>query len=354
MGMALLAIGVVALAAGLVIQFIVAPDRAQFPDDVDTVRNYEGELGLMLDADALANQDLANIFIRDVPVTIERSVKTLEVDGGKALVNDNSVISGPAGPILGADDTYTIDRKTMTHIENFADDDRVIDREGLVVGFPIGTDAEDYVGFNGDTLTANTISFVQEEAHEGIDTYVFTAASGPDVITDPEMLAAFPAALPKAAIEGMVPALGLPDEVAAGLAELLPALPDPVPLTYTYTYETMYWVEPDSGVLVDYDKLESRSVAIDLGGQLVPMTEVMQLEYAQTEASVAEAIDDAEEAKSALFWQGRVLPYGLMAGGALAALLGLGFMLRRPDDPDDPGPGERPTPDRQAAVPLNL
>lgn len=326
-GVVLMAIGAVVAVVGLIVLLVVVPAQAQFPDDVDRMRYYEGDLALLLDAEALATMDLANVFVRDVPVTIDRSIQTLEVDGGKALVSDVSVVSGPAGPILSSDDTYAIDRKSMEHIENFTDDERVIDREGLVVGFPIGTDAEDHVGFNGDTLAPNTISFVGEEEHEGLDTYVFSAASGPDVITDPELLAMFPSELPKSVVEGLVPALGLAPEAAAALGEALPALPDPVPLTYTYSYETNYWVEPDSGVLVDYDKLESRSVAVNLGGQTVPVAEVMHLEYSQTADSVADAVDDAEDARSQLFWQGRVLPYALLAAGVLAAVLG--FVLWR-------------------------
>lgn len=326
-GILSLAAGAVAVIAGLIVLFVVVPDRAQFPDDVDRMRYYEGELALMLDAEALAAMDLANVFIRDVPVTIDRSIRTLEVDGKKALVFDGSVVAGPTGPVLSSEDVYAIDRKTMGHIGNFTGDDRVIDREGLVVGFPIGTEAEDYVGFNGDTLAPNTIAFVGEEEHEGLDTYVFSAASGPDPISDPELLAMFPSELPKAVIEGLVPNLGLSDEAAARFAEVLPLLPDPVPLTYTYRYETNYWVEPDSGVLVDYNKLESRAVAVDLGDQTLPVTEVMHLEYAQTADSVADAVDDATDAKNRLFWQGTVLPYALLIGGALAIVLG--FLLVR-------------------------
>lgn len=346
-GVVLSAVGALLLAAGLVVLFVVVPARAQFPDDVDRMRYYEGELGLLLNAEALANADLANLFIRDVPVEVDRSIKTLEVDGSKALVQDGSVVSGPTGPILSSEDVYAIDRKSMEHIDNFTDDDRVIEREGLVVGFPIGTDPEDYQGFNGDTLTTNTISFVGEEEHEGLDTYRYAAASGPDVITDPVTLASFPSELPKALLEGLVPALGLSESDAAQLAGVLAALPDPVPLTYLYSYETSYWVEPDSGVLVNYEKLESRSVALDVGQGPVPVGEVMRLEYAQTADSVADAVDDAQDAKDMLFWQGAVLPYGLIAGGVIVGLLGLLALRRRPDGPDR---GPSPPQDRSDAV----
>jgi len=325
-----LTLAAILVVAGLVLLVFIIPGMAQFPDDVDTDRAYEGELTVMLNAEALASMDLANIFLRDVPVTVDRNVQTLEVDSEKALVSDSAVLSSPAGPIQSAEDIYTIDRKTMEHIANFTTDGRVIERDGLVVGFPIGTEAADYVGWNGDSLEPNTLTFVQEEQHEGLTTYLFTAASGPDPIRDPGVLASFPTELPKAVIEGLVPALGLPDEMVGQLGQLLPTLPDPVPLAYTYAYETTYWVEPDSGVLVDYNKMESRTVALNLGEQTIPLTEVMHLEYEQTAASVAEAVTDAEDASSQLFWLGTFLPYGLIALGAIVALLSLlGFRSGR-------------------------
>jgi hypothetical protein len=272
--------------------------------------------------------DVANIFLRDVPVTIDRHVQTLEVDGEKALVIDSAVMSSPAGSLQAAEDVYSIDRKTMFHIANFTDDSRVTSREGLVVGFPIGTEDADYVGWNGDTLETNTLSFVRAEEHEGLDTYYFTAASGPDLITDPGLLDSFPEALPKAAIQGMAPALGLPDEMLAQLGQMLPLLPDPIPLAYTYTYETEYWVEPDTGVLIDYAKMESRSVALNVG-EPVPLAEVMHLEYTQTADSVVDAVADAEDAGGQLFWLGTVLPYALIVVGAILALLGIVAFSRK-------------------------
>ncbi len=326
MGTTAVGLGVGMLAVGLFVQFAIVPGRAQFPDDVERHRYYEGQLGVMLDAEALAAADLANVFVRDVPITIDRLVQTIDAKNGDALVEDSSTVSGPAGPILASDDVFVIDRTTMEHESADAaavfGDDRVIDRTGLVVGFPIGTEARDYEGWNGDTYQVDVLRYLGEEEHAGLDTYAFSAASGPTPIVDPVVLGALPPALPQAVIAQLVPALGLGDDALAQLSDLLPNLPDPVPLTYTYTYETSYWVEPDSGVLVDYEKVESRQVALDVGGQLVPVADVMQLAYSQTDASVQDAVADAEDAKSALLWQGRVLPLALILGGVLIAAFG--------------------------------
>ncbi len=328
------AAGALLLVIGLILQFSIIPDQAQFPDDVERTRVYEGELAVLLNAEALAAGDLASVFIRDVPITIDRQVETEEVDGGLAIVSDVSVLNGPAGPIQSSEDIYAIDRKTMESVANFSADDRVIEREGLVIGFPIGTEAADYVGFNGDTLETNTLSYVGTSEVNGLDTMQFSAASGPDVITDPVLLAQFPAALPKALIEGLLPALGLPDEALAQFAELLPVLPDPVPLTYTYSYSTEYQVEPDSGMLVDYSKLESRVAAINVGDQLVPVTEVMNLQYELADVSIADAVSEAEDARGQLFWLGKVLPYATIAIGALLLAVGVVMMNRRRPEND--------------------
>jgi hypothetical protein len=330
-GITAFGLGIVMLAAGLVLTFLVIPGMAQFPADVDETRTYEGTLPVLLNPAALGTMDLPNLFLRDVPVTIERNVKVLEVDGGKALVVDAATLSGPAGPIQGTEDHYTIDRKTMEHVANFTDDAQVIDRQGLVVGFPIGTEEKAYTGWNGDTLATVPIEYTGSEAKHGLDLVVFRAAGGPDRIVDPEMLGTLPAALPKDVLASLVPALGLPEEQVGQLGQVLASLPDPVPLAYTYAFDKTYWVEPESGVLIDIDVMESRMVGLDLGGQFAPLTEVQRLEYTPTQGSIDDAVADAESAMRSLFWMGQVLPYGLMGLGALLALIGIPMMRRRPE-----------------------
>jgi hypothetical protein len=337
-----LGLGAILLLTGLFLRFLVVPDivrlpyfvdLAVLPDDVDEARQYEGTMGVLLNSEALASNDLANLFIRDVPITVDRQVTVLETSRGDALVQDSAVVSSPQGPVpgLASDDFYSISRKTMLTSDRFEDDERVIPREGLVVGFPIGTDEKDYVGWNGDTLAPATLIFVEKQERAGLDTLYFTASSDPELIRDPGMLANFPPALPKAALAGLVPALGLPDQLVAQVSAVLETLPDPVPLSYGYAYETQYWVEPTSGVLVDYAKTESRSVGLEVGGSFVPLTEVLQLSYEQSDASVADAADDAEGAKGQLAWLGTYIPWGLIIIGGVAVIGGLAAMRGKED-----------------------
>ena len=83
-----LGLGVLLIAAGLVVKFAVVPALAVFPDDVDSTRTYEGTLEVMLNPEALAVGDLANLFMEDIPINLSRHVTTEDTEGGKALVHE--------------------------------------------------------------------------------------------------------------------------------------------------------------------------------------------------------------------------------------------------------------------------
>lgn len=329
----LLAVGVLLVAGGFVLKYAITPELAQFPDDVDTTRTYGGTVDI-LNQSALADPSQP-LFFNDLPVISTRNVTTEEVDGSKALVrNQAELTAAPGTPIAGArltgfDDYYTIDRKSMEAIENFTDSDKVIPgRSGLVVGWPIGTEARDYPGWNGDPQTPVTLEYVREEERAGINTYVFTASSGPLEIKDPGTLSEFPEGIPKEAIEPLLPALNLPPDILAALPQLLPLLPDVIPLSYTYEFSATYWVDPTTGILIDIEKNDVRKA--EIVGLPIPLEpiEVYNLRFTATEDSLAAAVNDAEDNGRLLTLGETVGPISLWALGGLLLLAGA-FLLRR-------------------------
>jgi len=62
-GWVILVLGVVFVLGGLAVKFVVLPSQAKFPADVDSTRNYEGELAVMMNAAALETGDLAHLFL---------------------------------------------------------------------------------------------------------------------------------------------------------------------------------------------------------------------------------------------------------------------------------------------------
>jgi hypothetical protein len=339
-GLVILLLGLLLIAGGLVVKFVVLPAMAVWPDDVDSTRTYEGTLVTMLNPAALQSGDLANLFLENVPVNVDRHVTTEEVDGNRALVREQATMyalnpDGTRGDVIqGSDDYYTIDRKTTEHIANFTDNTMVREeRQGLVIGFPIGTEQRDYEGWTDDYQALSTTVFQGVEEHEGISTYYFTSSSGPKPLTDPVLLAMFPESMPKAVVQGLAPQLGLSAEMMAQFAQLLPLLPDPIPFTYLYEYETQYWVEPTTGMLIDYTKDESRILAIEVDPSIVslgmvPVGDVFHLIYEQSDQSIADARQEAEDNKGLINVFGTIVPWAAIGVGAVL-VLGGGFLLAR-------------------------
>jgi hypothetical protein len=330
LGWVILVLGVVFLVGGLAVKFVVLPSQAKFPADVDSTRNYEGELAVMLNAAALETGDFANLFLKNIPVTIARTVKTTEVGGNDgAIVSDHAVMSSPQGPLAESLSIYAINRTTMDAMEDFSGDVRILPREGLVIGWPIGSEGRDYIGWNGDTQQTTILTFVGEEERGGLNTYKFHAAEDPAVIVDPELLAQFPPAFPKETLLALAPALGIPDEMLAQLAPALEAMPDPVPLTYTFAFDKTYWVEPTTGVLIDINVMESRAVALAVPGAPAPvaLAEVQHLEYVTTAASVQDAVNDANDGINQLNLFGVYVPLILMLLGAIGIIGGIYYVF---------------------------
>lgn len=334
----LISLGVLLIAGALILRFAIVPAVAQFPDDVDTTRTYEGTVDI-LNRSAIENpQPDATVLYNDLPVVIERTVKTEAVDGEKALVSDISqMFAAPGTPIegqrlTGSTDFYTIDRKSMNSIDNFANRPEVLPREGLVIGFPIGTETRDYTGWNGDAQEPVTLAFQGEEERNGVTTYKFTASSGPKVIKDPGTLSEFPTAVPRDAVPAVAPLLGLPPEVESLIAAALPILPETIVLEYTYEFDASYWIDPTTGILIDIEKNDVRK-AYPIEGQLpieIEPFEVYNLTYTTTPETRVAAVDDAEDNGGLLRLFGTTLPIAGTAAGALALLGGL-LMLRRRD-----------------------
>ncbi len=347
-----LGLGVLLIAAGLIVKFVVVPAFAVFPDDVDATRTYEGTLEVMLNPEAIATGDLGNVFLTNLPVNINRHVTTEATDGGKALVLEDAdvLIAGQLSDLLSGDSWYTIDRRTMDHVPNFTDNSAVDNnRQGLVIGFPIGTEKRTYEGWSDYFQGLQDIKFVAEEERHGWDLYHFRARSNTAPIVDPETLAMFPPAFPKDVVLALAPTLA-PPELLGMLQQFAPALPDPVPFSYLYEYETNYWVDPATGVLIDYTKDEAVVLAFEsdqVPGGIVPVGPVLGLVYQHTADSIADAKEDADDGKGLLNIFGTIVPWSAVGLGAVLALFGGYFAFVKKEE--DAAPAEAPAADEPLA-----
>ncbi len=335
----LLATAIVLIIVALVLRFSIVPGMKQLPDDVDTARYYEGTLNSMLNPEALQTMDLANLFLKNVDVDIYRHYTVEKTDEGKALVRETIYMtSSETGELIqSTDNWYAVDRKTLECLpqksipEDFFGNYEITNCSGMVFAFPVDGEKKDRLRWVSDFQKTVVVTYVGEEKHEGIDACVFKSVIPVGEIVDPDLLEELPAAIPKGVLTLLAQSIDLPEEQREALETIMPSLPDPVPLKYTFEYRATYWIEQRTGINIDVEKSERRKAALDFQGQLIPLISVFDVEYEMTDTSIDEAIDDANDLKDRIeFWE-TGLPGALIAIGAVLVLfvLIIIFLKRR-------------------------
>jgi hypothetical protein len=334
-------IGVLLLAAGLVVMLAIVPGMKKMPADTDTTRDYEGTMVALLNPADFTFQKM-------LPITLTRHFAVTETDGDLALVKEEKTMMAGTTPLQQVVTHYAVDRVTMLasadYPEDWATSEGFIPREGIVLSWPMDTEQKDYTGWSDDYMSTVPLVFAEEATHErsGMTLYKFTSESDAQPIV-PEVVASMglPAELPKEQVQALLGELDLEALPGDMLTQLFAALPDPVPLAYYYGYEGTYWIDPATGIIVDVEKSERRSVTLDpdllAGTPLAALpTEqldilrvpVMDFKYTATDASVEDAKADAEDAAGKLDLYGTTLPWIGIIAGAVLLVLGL-IVVRR-------------------------
>jgi hypothetical protein len=347
-GTALAVIGVLCLVAAAVLAWVVVPDRKQLPADTNTTRTFDGTARVLLNPAAVATGDMRNALLTNVPVTAERNVKVIATDGDTAQVTDSRTLTADGQSVGQTEATYAVDRTSLEAAPP-ASGWNVTPHEGLTVSWPIGAEQRDYTAWVNETQTTTTARFVREEERGGVNTYVYQADAEEAPIKDEAVLSALPPALPLTALQALSAVLPIPDEQKAQLAQALPSLNNPVPLTYTYESTSTLWVEPTTGVVVDTERTETRKAGIGgPGGRVLATVPIYSVDTSFAEQSVADAASDANDAKSEIQTYGTTLPWILTGLGVVLLIVGIVLivlgMRRRPSGPGGPAavPGQVP------------
>jgi hypothetical protein len=343
LGGILLGIGIVLVVAGLVLMLIIVPGMKQFPDDVNTTRTYVGTAPVIFDPAAFQ-------FMKDLNIDLTRHFETESTDGGVALVKEEQSLSSQGQLIQEVLKRYAIDRKSMETTAHYpaswAELDGFLPRQGLVIGWPIGTEKKDYQAWNDDYRTTVPLTYSGEVQHDRakINTYYFTASSGPlPINADYVKALGLPLEIPKEQFTALVEQTDLNALIKSFLPLVLQRLPgDNVPLAYYYEYEGEYWIEPKTGVLIDTKKHELRKVGLPdeaiAGTPLANLPEdqlasfrvpVSDFTYWGTDQSVQDAKKDAEDASSKITLYGTTLPIVAIVAGAAIGLAGIFLVLRK-------------------------
>ncbi|MDI2131092.1 porin PorA family protein [Yinghuangia seranimata] len=319
-------VGLALIAGAFVLAYVITPDYVErVPGDTDVTRSYAGTFRTLVDAQEVAKGNIAAAIKRDVPMAVQRTVKVEATSGNTALVSDSRTTSAAGTQVEKTDWKYAVNRKTLQPATSHPADWTVVDAKGLTVSWPLGAQKKTYVGWRPETMTTTPLTYARTESKSGVSTYVYEAHLPPTRITDSQVLASLPPAVPRATL-ALVAQLGtLPPAAKEQLAALLPTLGDPVPLAYTLESADTFWVHPETGIVVDTQRSQQRvaGVIAPSSGAFVPLLPVSDVSYQQTPKSVKDAAGDANDAHDAILILGTVLPIvvGIVGALLIAAVL---------------------------------
>jgi hypothetical protein len=325
-GIALAVAGVLMLVAGAVLRFVVVPREQVLPADTDETVTYTGDLTTVDVAAMLSGGQNAVV---QLPVTVARTLKVLQTSGDTARVSDSAIIKSSQGtvpPSLARTQYfYAVDRTSLAAVPSFPGK-TVTKAKGLVVSFPIGTEKKSYTGWVQETGTTGTVKYTGEDKIKGLTVYTFEGSTTQAMPTPPT---GAPTSLSKAQLGALAKALQLPASVQQQLAQALPALPDPVPLTYSFTQGDSYAVEPDTGIIVNMTR--NTRIAVSLGDLPVPPVPVLSLGIKYDAASVSDMAAKATDSRDQIQLYGTWLPLALGVLGLACLVAAVPIARRRAD-----------------------
>jgi hypothetical protein len=338
-GVVVAVVGLLMLVGAAALAFVVVPNGQQLPADTDEKVQYAGTL-TAVDPAALQDGDLEGAAAQDVEVTVDRRLRVLETEGDRARVVDSSVIKAvDSGETVSEREyVYAIDRTTMHVVPNFGEEP-VEDAEGLVVGFPIGSEKVNYVGWVQEAEDTAHVMYRGEATVDGLPVYEY----GGDFSGEPaaDQIPGAPTSLPKDQLAGLLEAVDAPADLREQLEAALPLLPDDIPLAYTYRTVDSYSVEPTTGIIVDLSKVSTISVGMaGLPDVTFPLVEST---VGYTPANVANEVQRARDALDQIELYGTTIPLVLLGLGVVAIVVSVPMMTRR-RTPDETPPTAAPRP----------
>lgn len=340
-GVVVAVLGVLMLAGAAVLRYVVVPGGQMLPADTNEKIVYVGTQKTV-NQEALQTGDTANAMTSS-PVKVDRQVEVLQTEGDKARVSDAALVTDTANgkTVSDTEHFYTIDRKSLMAIPNFTDKPAE-KAEGLVIGYPIGTEKVNYVGWLQEVKDTGHSLYSGETEVEGLPVYRFAGTFSTALPAD-QIPAGGMTSVAKADLVNMVKALGLPADLQKQLQSALPVLPARIPLTYTYGQADKYLVEPTTGVIVDMTR--KTTVSVGMAGLESMQFPLYQLTVTYTPKNVTDMVSKAQDGVDQLQLYGTTIPLVLAGLGVLFLIVSIPMMVRRKEKEVLP-----PTPPRQSAM----
>lgn len=316
------AVVMVGAAAG--VRFAVLPAVHRIPANLDTTVNLTGTADL-LDEAAMRSGDLAHAVRTGVPINARERIQVIATEGRIAMIVDETTTGTAEQALSTSRHVWSVDRTTLDAMPAPAGAS-THPHEGLVVGFPLSPQPRDYPYWDVITDAPATAHYLRPERHGNRDTYVYQVKAGGPVL-DTETLATLPRSLSREALLAFGTTLEpTMRDLLASVSGLLPAQ---IPLTYTAASDTTYWIDTNTGYVIDLTREQTITATPPNGftGLSLPTTFTIKLRYSPD--SVAQASDGAATAQRGVYLIGTVAPWSLLGVAVLLVLLALWSLTRR-------------------------
>jgi len=303
------AIGLILLLAAALLAWWITPAYiARMPSDYNKTRTYTGTIRSLVVPSALATGNLAAAVKTGLPATLTDHVKVLQTSGNTAQVQDTRTITGAGSPVSKTVNNYALDRSNLMATSSHPSNWSVTKASGLVVSWPLGAKKQNYTGWVPLTQTTTPLRFVKQQNQGGINTYEYQAIVRPTLIKETQVTGHLPKALPTALL-GRISAAGLipPADIAA-LGRAFPGA-TAIPVKYTYQAANTYWVDPNTGLVINVSNNEVETGVIALpNGTLVPIFPILSDTYHASPGSLSQAVNDAKDGSTTISTWGVTVP----------------------------------------------
>ena len=336
-GIISLSLGLLLVAAAALVSWVLAPKLTVLPDDVNSLRVYTGNAKIMVNPTSLTGTTFGPGVLRNVPITLWHQTKVLDTSGDSALVDDARSLHMPGFTVANLDYRFSVDRTSMGATREFKSAPPHV---GLTFNWPIDTQKHDYVGWVADTQGTTKLRYIGEGQRGGEDAYIFRTKVPTSEIKDPQLLKVLPPTLTKKQILELTPSLQLSLKQLLKNQKILDRLPDPVPMTYTYSLEATYWIAPATGIVLDSSRHEIRTANFVDGDKTIPATPVMDMTYQAPPSTLAAAVKDARDGAAKIHLIRTTIPWVALISGIVLTVVGVVLLVfrRRRNPPDAPTP----------------
>ncbi|WP_244927643.1 DUF3068 domain-containing protein [Nocardioides sp. W7] len=300
---ALVGLGVFLLVAAALIKFYAYPQLAVAPKDQDSITRLSAEDAVVFSTDpALLTEvkmdlEVTNTTRGDIKATNDAPDGTLVWADTQTVKNtDGDTLSQSVS--LAAHDAHT--GEAVDCCGSFVQEDAEagpveVVRKGQVYKFPFGTEQKSYQWWDDTILDTVEAKFEKETDLDGMTVYQFVAEIPQTVVGTREA----------------------PASIVGEVGN------DPIEVDIAYANRRTFWVEPNTGVIID--RREEQNSTLQIAGEDRATTTQADLSY--TDAQVAANIDEYEQKASLLGLVNGLIPLLALILGVL--LIAGGVLLGR-------------------------